>query len=806
MRYTIDQLVAHMRQGPANFGWDAIVAYDRLKANKVLAQQYIERFTQADNVFLRLEGEVPTTEGEIEYVYDYLMDSPRLSFVNSPITQSKALLTLRILGGSQFTIVNEGGRGAAVNKVAEYDALQSIPYTMDINLTLAQGEIDEGGKVILDLKQGSGPMLYFGPTQNQRIKGGAFMLNKIKSMDPAITTFVLNEIQPQTGQFLEVKYFDIKTHMEPGAGRASAENFGEGAILNFIMMEEGRGTYPGNDDDLKFLIPQGDYSSTTLLGQDFFISRIVVESLKAIAAGSAFDYTVHRQDGFVDSIVVTQGVHQGPRIYENSGHFTHIELSGFQLPMAGLENFSVRVGSTNVLFVTWVGQDTVHECKLLWPGSATFLAYVTPAYRFSMAFKFALADEDGELSLRPILGGRFEEVAFTLNEWSETVLHPDSVEDLFNVLERHLIAEFHRCMDIFTTVATRIDAFRLNSLLFKGEHVVRFTRADFPGDLAMFGTLAPTVGVFDIEPIEHIMGAGSSYTFGIKPAQIVDWSVEKIEGYTGPAGLITASGVYTAPTKKQLEDQGLLFLRVRLKAVKAGAVAVAYALVTVVLRAISINPLVTTCTAPRPGDTPQTREFAGGSLAAGALSWAVAGNTGSTIVPSNTVEGGQTYTPRSASVDPEEYFTLDEVVATDSGGTRESSWVLVEHGGLLGEIKIVDAPGLLPGQIKFSLQNSTGTPFPDVTYRVIKGGGEIDPDTGVYTSNAQEAYRFALITAIGVSPMEPYPAAHSYFILPLPVIDLPILLNVLDRSDKYFKAARTLGMDEAMRVAGINQG
>ena len=343
MRYTIDQLVAHMRQGPANFGWDAIVAYDRLKANKVLAQQYIERFTQADNVFLRLEGEVPTTEGEIEYVYDYLMDSPRLSFVNSPITQSKALLTLRILGGSQFTIVNEGGRGAAVNKVAEYDALQSIPYTMDINLTLAQGEIDEGGKVILDLKQGSGPMLYFGPTQNQRIKGGAFMLNKIKSMDPAITTFVLNEIQPQTGQFLEVKYFDIKTHMEPGAGRASAENFGEGAILNFIMMEEGRGTYPGNDDDLKFLIPQGDYSSTTLLGQDFFISRIVVESLKAIAAGSAFDYTVHRQDGFVDSIVVTQGVHQGPRIYENSGHFTHIELSGFQLPMAGLENFSVRV-------------------------------------------------------------------------------------------------------------------------------------------------------------------------------------------------------------------------------------------------------------------------------------------------------------------------------------------------------------------------------------------------------------------------------------------------------------------------------
>ena len=804
MRYTIDQLVAHMRQGPANFGWDAIVAYDRPKANKVLAQQYIERFTQADNVFRRLEGEVPTTEGEIEYVYDYLMDSPRLSFVNSPITQSKALLTLKILGGSQFTIVSEAGRSAAINKVAEYDALQSIPYTMDVDLMTAAGNITTGGKVMLDLKQGRNPLLYLGPTDRQRTRGGVFVLNKIKSMEPTVTTFTLNDMfKYEPDQLVRVKRFDVRTHMEPGAGRASAPNYGEGAVLLFAVMhgnDNATPTFPADDDKLKFLIPQGGYSSATLLAQRLVLGQILGEGLKYAYGGVQWK-TFAAPNNFI-GVELTQGTWYGGSFDVESAD---VELfrTNFSLPMIGRDTFSLVV-TEDVVRLKWGGTHSGNSLAKVRYDPDIASVYWDLTWEISVDFQFKLEGENGELHLVPVYDSWIKQLNLRSSPPFEGQWFEPYFDQITPTFKMRVLNGFTALIIKFASIVIQVDDFRLNDLLFKGGNVVNFTDVRLPGDLVVFGTLAPTVGVFDIEPIEHIMGAGSSYTFGINPAQSVTWSVEKIEGYTGPAGLITSLGVYTAPTKKQLEDQGLLFLRVRLKAVKAGAVA--YALVTVVLRAISINPLVTTCTAPRPGDTPQTREFAGGSLAAGALSWAVAGNTGSTIVPSNTVEGGQTYTPRSASVDPEEYFTLDEVVATDSGGTRESSWVLVEHGGLLGEIKIVDAPGLLPGQIKFSLQNSTGTPFPDVTYRVIKGGGEIDPDTGVYTSNAQEAYRFALITAIGVSPMEPYPAAHSYFILPLPVIDLPILLNVLDRSDKYFKAARTLGMDEAMRVAGINQG
>src|SRR5690606_19812872 len=127
------------------------------------------------------------------------------------------------------------------------------------------------GQVTLDLKTGESPLLYFfGPTKNQREKGGVFMLNRFKALEPLITVFVLNEIGKQDDQFLKPTYFTFRTHPEPGASLARAANFGEGAVLNFITMEgEDNGKIPATNEDFKYLIPEGNYSASTLLGQDF---------------------------------------------------------------------------------------------------------------------------------------------------------------------------------------------------------------------------------------------------------------------------------------------------------------------------------------------------------------------------------------------------------------------------------------------------------------------------------------------------------------------------------------------------------
>jgi hypothetical protein len=791
-----------MRLGPSVIGWNAIVAYDRPKANKVLAQEYIERFSQSEGYMPKLTGAVPITASELEYVYDYLMDAPRLSFINSPITSSKALLTMKVLGGSQFTIVTELGRGAAVGKVAEYDALQAIPYEMDIDLMIATGSIDEGGKVVLDLHAGYGPLLYFGPTRKQREEGGKFMLNKLKSMNPVITTYVLNEMQSQEGQFLKVKYFDIKTHQEPGSTLAHAENYGEGEVLLFITMEGGtNGTYPANDNDLKFLIPQGDYSSTTVLGQRFLMAQIFAEGLKQIAAGSAFAYKLNGPvDGFISDVEITQGQYKGPPILSSSPSFAKIASSGFVLPLIKVTNsshFQLSVVEDEQLQIDWSGS-AEQECTVAPRGGSDIYGRVVASWKYSIKFQFDLAGEDGELNLTPLADSKFEQLKLSPGTFVDRP-YGFPFNEIADDLEPRLSSELNACMDKFAAVVARVDAFRLNSLLFRGENIVRFTRSDFPGDLALFGQLAPQLDVFDISPLEYVIGQGGTHTFTTVPSKNVTWAVEKIEGYTGYAGQITSAGVYTAPVKSELEEWGLHFVRARIKATAGNAVA--YALVTVVTRPISINPLVTTCNAST-ASLPQTREFAAGALAVGELDWRVAGNTGSSLAPSNNVPGGQTYTARQAETDLPTAYTLDEVVVTDSEGTSESSWVLVVHKQLLGEIKIEENPQLSPGQIQFVVASDEGN-FEGVTWDLVKGGGEINSVTGVYTANQHDSSRFALITAYLNLP-SPIPDLNCHYILPLPLVDLPVVVDMLDRSNIYFKAAAKLPMDEAAQLAGFN--
>ncbi|KFE51380.1 hypothetical protein [Pseudomonas syringae] len=517
MRYTVEQLLTHMRLGPSVLGWNAIVAYDRPKANKILAQEYIERFSQTDGYMPKLTGAVPMTDSELEYVYDYLMDAPRLSFINSPITSSKALLTMRVLGGSQFTIGTELGGSAAVTKVSEYDALQAIPYTIDIDLMIATGSIEEGGRVVLDLHAGYRPLLYLGPTRKQREEGGKFMLNKFKSMDPVITTYILNEMQSQEGQFLKVKYFDIKTHQEPGSTLAYAENYGEGEVLLFVTMEGGaNGTYPASDEDLKFLIPQGGYSSTTVLGQRFLMDKIIAEGLKDMAAGSAFSYKLHGElDEFVSDIEVTQGQYKGPPIRSSSPSFAKIALSGFVLPLIKIENknnFQLSIIDDEMLQVDWSGS-AEQECTVAPPGGSDIMGRLVASWKFSIKFRFDLLGEDGELKLTPLADSKLEQVKIAPGTFAD---HPSAgrpFKEIADDLEPRLASELNACMDKFAAVVERIDAFRLNTLVFRGDNIVRFTRQDFPGDLALFGQLAPQMDVFDISPLEYVIGQGGKHTF-----------------------------------------------------------------------------------------------------------------------------------------------------------------------------------------------------------------------------------------------------------------------------------------------------
>ena len=69
-----EQLMVWLKQKPRTYGWGAILAYDRQKANKMLKQEHISRFN-GESIMLPVTLEVPGG-GETKKLYGYEFDAP----------------------------------------------------------------------------------------------------------------------------------------------------------------------------------------------------------------------------------------------------------------------------------------------------------------------------------------------------------------------------------------------------------------------------------------------------------------------------------------------------------------------------------------------------------------------------------------------------------------------------------------------------------------------------------------------------------------------------------------------------------
>lgn len=805
MRDSVDNLLSWMRQAPRTIDWNALVAYDRTKTNTVLLQEYIARFSTS-SYFPPFNGTVDSTPSELEWIYDFIVDAPRLSFENAVITSSMAKLTMRIMGGAQITIASEAGRSPAVIRVAEYDALQGPKLTMDIDLLIATGAVDSAGKVQLDLGLGKKPLLYYAPTLNQREKGGKFMLGKLQTLGPDIKIFMLNQISVPPGNFLKPWKFELRTHAEPGAKMARAANAGEGAVLLFITMEgEKNGTLPATDEDLKFLIPAGEYSAVVLMGQRFLFSRILAEGLSRMSpnTGITCELTGPEQ-GFAEGIRITKGSCVMPEIrIAQLPSLKDLQVTSFSVPLtAGFE--LIKKQNTDHLQITW-SSSTQMGCKVSSIGGPSINGTLGAAWKIEQAFVFELEGLSGELKLVPVLASKFERVKVTPGTYAgEPDIGPHFAE-IANALESRLATSFFSQIEKFTSAVAEIDIFVLNSLLFSGTNIVHFKSGQLPGDLAMFGELAPGLTRFSVTPLEPLIGQGTTLSFRTTPAMTgLTWKVENVTGSTGSAGNIDANGLYTAPVTSDING---LFKRVRVTATKA-----AYsssALATVLVRDIQVTPFIQICNASTAGQAPLTRELAAGSLKGGSLNWDIVTTIGSRVVPSTVEEGDHTF-QAGVKVD-KTMFSVDEVIATDSAGRKGSSWVLVIHGMPNAKIVEQEDATLPDGQVQLLMDLGEGPIDPgdgpkyELKWTRLLGGGNVNEATGVYTIDPTSAFRFALITAEIPAPMPIYPTYNAYVILPLPLLDLPTLRTALSTSDRYFKTAREQGIDKAQKILNSDQ-
>ncbi|MEB0208010.1 hypothetical protein QN356_21340, partial [Pseudomonas sp. CCC3.1] len=279
---------AWMKQQPRTLGWDAILAYDRVKTNQMLMQEYIGRFDNPSGYLAPITSVVPETSPS-EHFYGVIVSTPVLSFENSTIASSDAKLTFDLVGGSHITMsIPTGGTVKEVTQISEFSPLAGEKIWLNIGLEQAPGTVTGERNVQLDLSKVGAAVWRssLGATEQNRQRVAEYFHDLFAELEPKYQVFVLNTIKNNDSPLANPGDFEIRVQPKKGSSLIGLDAEGvdeeDGQILVFMAMK-GResGSLPAKDGDMAYLIPdEPGYSTTLLFGSDYIYSRLFVEGLK----------------------------------------------------------------------------------------------------------------------------------------------------------------------------------------------------------------------------------------------------------------------------------------------------------------------------------------------------------------------------------------------------------------------------------------------------------------------------------------------------------------------------------------------
>ncbi|WP_338473796.1 hypothetical protein V3H56_20105 [Pseudomonas sp. MS646] len=776
IRKTLDEYLEWAKLKPRTSEWSALVAYDRGKCNQLLLQEYIEKHDK-HSIMPPINEAYGSSETTWSWLIDYVTDAPRLSFENNPDTTSAEVnMSMAVVGGKNVSLDDLAGF-AQVNRISSFDPLDYPKLEANrVPLKDIQGTVNKDGEVVLDLGLPES-QLYIWEVKGDRIEhqrrmAGAFFKRKFKEADPQKRTFSLGKLAHTTQEFMKPQSFKLRTIMEQGAATRGAANFGNGAVeVRIAMDDEPQGGFPGEDWAYPLPIDRSDLNTLVIFGSRFFMHGIIGKgTARAFEAPTAEFVGDTNGQGFTLRIKAkegTEGYLKVPEFQVIVGS-RYLTFFGYTIP--------IYIDADSLLTMTLyhtaggepyfeVGMGSEHRLRQMnfyLNGAKSF----NMGLGFSAKYNFAIDPSSRRLEVKLREYQTYLQVDDTeLGEFPADV-RDFMKSDQFKFRVGENVA--NAAMTLFNGLED-IDVFVLHTLFFNSEDAVQLKTLDLTGEMVMFGAINPRLTTFSIDPVEVMLGYGGTRQFRTEP-QIsgVTWRVEDLDGNATGAGRIDANGLYTAPP---LADIHGTYKRVKIIATGPGSGSdrhISRALVTVVARAITLNPLIEICNASS-GAQPETRKFSAHSMS-GALKWRVNGD--GDIDERADENGENTYRapPKQDTGSPS--FTVDEIVVENvATAQQQTSLVVLKH--RLPMIVIdFDLQGLPPNQTKLIPTFNAQNPDPQyLTWSCLPAGaGSIDPATMIFTASETTNSQFVLITVLldlmGMT-------FDGFIILPLPLASLP---------------------------------
>ncbi|MCI0910844.1 hypothetical protein [Pseudomonas putida] len=821
-RESLEDFLSFMREKPRTLGWDAIVAYDRNKANDLLVQEYIDRF-ESTAYFETLTFAVPITQGW-QVSEGQRLDKPRLKFEDAELGNSTADLSMHIVGGRQFHVGFDLNGGYRFNSIKLADALNGPVLHVRVRLGNSPGVIEpvQNGeaKVVIDLSNPTWEFyLTFSDYPEENLVGGARYKEIFSNWPDEKKKLTLNTLKVAPDEFVQPASFLIRTHAEPNA------TGGEGAVLLFVTMQGGEnGSLPATDEDFHYLLPDGEtpYSTNVIFSQKYFVTRLVAKwfaGLNSANADSPFEFKISGDgDGrqtFIQGIEATRGVFKAPRYTTDQSARPYLDYqNGFNLPFApdpvfGVGTFLAKQSQlSEELELAWSGDNNTFVEAGTNTGQGWYAGESDFGWTGTATFRFGL-DDQNQCRMQ-FLGYAMLCRLGVRSDWYDYAKDYPAMYEVITETNRvggeKVKEAVTGAIDSFAGATNDLNLFLIHGLLFRGgAEVIQPDEAHLPGDVVLPGYLAPSRTALKLNATEVTIGAGSFYQFTAEPSSGVTWAVSNLPDEEGDCGSIDGNGKYTPMAASTIPHAQKVVI-----VTATSGEHISRALVTVIKRSIALDPVI--MTAQQLATKDNVYKVSGASLQGSNLQWRMSENAIGSIQtdpdPLPDVQDGRLYVvPKKSSAATmafdERYGKLMPVPseqwqarraagckfsAVDLSDLMAFEQIIVEGGNdsqtidvllpLRNETHWFTYQPMADGavQLEFWTDTQDGhyqVPPEDADWFLVRGNGTLE--LGLYTPAADGSDSYAVVAAYEQGARGYW---WTYAILPMPYLDVaPIIEN-----------------------------
>ncbi|WP_225774900.1 hypothetical protein [Pseudomonas sp. Marseille-Q5115] len=581
-----EKLLEWMKAHDHTWGCSAVVAYDKLKTNQLLFQEYVERFD--GDPMPATSGHFDSDQDEYTWLGGVEFYAPKLSFEDSVWSSSSARLTLKAASGVQVNLERDT-YSEELDPKSHYPAVK-IRYMSPLNgldqytrvpLDRWVGGV-EGGKVTISLQNTRDieeSRFTVSPAKEVQHRAAAAMDRVFKAMEPELTTFELNTLKSDPNAFFTPTDFNIRIHALSETGTGTSSVSGDGAVVLFIKADEDDTASFPPDAPGAYLLPSG-YSATMALGRAFMLRRILQQGLATLAEPGYSIMQLLDADNQFSGMKFRQG---------------RLKSERFSIPVVKGEDEVILSGSTPALELGLSAEDDSLSAPLTiqfatrensifadlkWSNKQKFSCSINGMetdvdFQWAYEWSYQLTFENNDIKL--VLVDNRSAVKPLQRALVGLEKHP-LLNEIVNAIENELFIGkvLPLVDDALSMPVGYLNAMRLNQLLFRGENPVELESMHLPRGVVLFGHVSPARTRFYInvsnasgESVEHIQAKGKVSVeialTDIAELATVSWSVEGVlydedVGHFDDPGAINTN--YSAPETLVGEN----FITVRIKA------------------------------------------------------------------------------------------------------------------------------------------------------------------------------------------------------------------------------------------------